>query len=280
MEGLVTTGSRFRGITHVFLDLDDTLVVDEAGAWTAFRAAGALARARRGVDPEEVARACRYEARRLWFALKERRPELVRTGISSWEALWTPVPVRELPWWDTVAADVEVYRRQAWIEALGVVGVNDPALAAEMAAVALAARHSALVPFPDVPGTLDDLSAGWPLGVITNGLPAGQRMKLERAGLASYFAVVAVSSAIGEPKPAPDAFLAALRWADCAPEHAVMVGNSLESDVAGARAAGVSAVWLNRDGAPRESGPEPDAEIRSLAELRPLLEAAGAAPHR
>ncbi|HOS95070.1 MAG TPA: hypothetical protein PLQ54_17275 [Armatimonadota bacterium] len=56
-----------------------------------------------------------------------------------------------------------------------------------------------------------------------------------------------------------------------------MVGNSPESDVAGAQAVGRVAVWLNREGLPRERGPEPDAEIRSLKELPRLLEAGGAA---
>jgi cyclopropane-fatty-acyl-phospholipid synthase len=50
------------------------------------------------------------------------------------------------------------------------------------------------------------------------------------------------------------------------------IGDSLSSDVAGAKAAGLTAVWLNRHGVQRTgSDPEPDYEIASLSELLPLL---------
>lgn len=46
------------------------------------------------------------------------------------------------------------------------------------------------------------------------------------------------------------------------------VGDSLHTDVAGARAAGLTAVWLNRLGSERKADdPEPDLEIESLTEL-------------
>jgi len=51
----------------------------------------------------------------------------------------------------------------------------------------------------------------------------------------------------------------------------LVVGDSLEKDVAGARAAGLRCAWVNRTGAEHDPARMPDAEIRSLAELPALL---------
>ena len=49
------------------------------------------------------------------------------------------------------------------------------------------------------------------------------------------------------------------------------VGDSLESDVQGARGVGAVSVWLNRDQKPRESDVIPDFEIQSLTKLDMIL---------
>ncbi|MDQ1562703.1 MAG: hydrolase / 5-amino-6-(5-phospho-D-ribitylamino)uracil phosphatase [Actinomycetota bacterium] len=57
-----------------------------------------------------------------------------------------------------------------------------------------------------------------------------------------------------------------------------MIGDSLENDIAGAHAAGITSVWLNRTGEALPSGAvEPDHVIASLSELPALLRAAEAA---
>ena len=49
-------------------------------------------------------------------------------------------------------------------------------------------------------------------------------------------------------------------------------GDSLAADVAGANAAGLTSVWINRDqGQPHTDDPAPDLEIGSLLELEPYL---------
>ncbi|MGH7292500.1 MAG: HAD hydrolase-like protein, partial [Myxococcota bacterium] len=58
-------------------------------------------------------------------------------------------------------------------------------------------------------------------------------------------------------------------------KNAWHIGDSLSADIAGAKAAGVAAVWLNRSALARPDGaPVPDHEIRSLSELTALLGAA------
>lgn len=87
---------------------------------------------------------------------------------------------------------------------------------------------------------------------------------LEQVGLAPLVDAVVVSAAVGAAKPEVAIFEHALALAGCAASEVVHVGDSLAEDVAGARAVGLRAVLLRRDG-----GGEPGVEtIASLSELR------------
>jgi len=87
---------------------------------------------------------------------------------------------------------------------------------------------------------------------------------LELVGLAPLLHGVVTSAAIGARKPSPAIFEHALALAGAAPGQAIHVGDSLEEDVAGARACGIAAVLLRRDGEP---GPAGVATIASLTQL-------------
>lgn len=72
---------------------------------------------------------------------------------------------------------------------------------------------------------------------------------LRDVGLAPYLAGVITSAELGISKPDPAPFLAALAVAgDVDPREAMHVGDSLDEDIAGARAAGIPAVFVDRDG--------------------------------
>ena len=109
------------------------------------------------------------------------------------------------------------------------------------------------------------------LGLITNGPSEHQRSRIEPLGLDRYFEAIAVSGELGVRKPDPAIFRHVLRALSVTPAAAVYVGDSLEADVAGAKAAGMAEVWLNRDGRAVSGDHEPDAEIATLAELPGLL---------
>jgi putative hydrolase of the HAD superfamily len=85
------------------------------------------------------------------------------------------------------------------------------------------------------------------------------------------------SASVGADKPARAVFDAALELAGCGPEHALHVGDSPTNDVAGAAAAGIRAVLLERGEARPDAVPDdhravaPVATIASLAELPGLL---------
>ncbi|GAA4740542.1 HAD family hydrolase [Amnibacterium soli] len=111
-------------------------------------------------------------------------------------------------------------------------------------------------------------AAGYRLGVLTNGTETQQRAKLRVLGLADAVGPVFTAEAVGAPKPDPRAFLAACAGLVVAPEEVPYVGDEPETDVLGARGAGLSAVLLDRDGT---APPEETAVIGSLAELPGLL---------
>jgi putative hydrolase of the HAD superfamily len=86
---------------------------------------------------------------------------------------------------------------------------------------------------------------------------------LERCGLARLLDGAISSAEAGAPKPDPAIFIAALELARCEPAEALHVGDTREEDVTGARAAGMRALLLDRDG----SG----GDISSLAEIEEHL---------
>jgi putative hydrolase of the HAD superfamily len=90
---------------------------------------------------------------------------------------------------------------------------------------------------------------------------------LERAGLRSLVDGVVSSAVAGAPKPHPAVFEQALRLAGATPEEALHVGDSVENDVEGARAAGVPALLVVREG----DAPAGVEVIRSLGELPSLV---------
>ncbi len=126
-------------------------------------------------------------------------------------------------------------------------------------------------PWDDALKAVPVLAERYSLGVIANQLP-GSRQRLEEAGLARWFTVLALSDEIAMEKPNPSIFEYALKTAGCPPEEAAMVGDQLTKDIAGAHRLGMRAVWIRRpeDWTARDptSGEEtPDLTVQSLTEL-------------
>ncbi|WP_245699924.1 HAD family hydrolase [Streptomyces roseifaciens] len=111
-------------------------------------------------------------------------------------------------------------------------------------------RSAELVPYrPAVGAALDRLMAGgWRLGVVTNGAPAAQRLKLRTARLSSYFPqAVVVSGEYGVRKPDPALLHIALDALHAGDGPAVMVGDELETDVLAGMRAGLDTVWISSE---------------------------------
>jgi putative hydrolase of the HAD superfamily len=100
--------------------------------------------------------------------------------------------------------------------------------------------------------------------VVVSNWDSSLAQVLERVGLADVIDGVVSSAAVGAAKPAPAIFEAALALVGGAAGDALHVGDNLEEDVAGAHAAGVAAVWLNRAGGAAPTG------VRAVSSLREL----------
>jgi len=81
---------------------------------------------------------------------------------------------------------------------------------------------------------------------------------LERCGLAAGLDAVVSSAEAGSRKPEPGIFVAALGAAGCEASEALHVGDTPEEDLAGARAAGIRALLIDREGG---------GDVGSLAEV-------------
>jgi putative hydrolase of the HAD superfamily len=256
-------------IRAVLLDLDDTLIVEEAAAVATFAATAGVAAERHPIDAAALAIDARARARALWRAAPT-YPYCQRIGISSWEGLWCRFE-REAGELLALRKWAPAFRREAWRRALADHGVADDALAGELAerfGVERRARHET---FADAEPALDALAGRYALALVTNGASCLQREKLAASGLADRFDAVVVSGEFGTGKPDPDVFAHAVEALGVEPGQAVMVGDNLLKDVDGAIAAGLGAIWVNRDARPRAGERSSLLEVRDLGELPALL---------
>lgn len=164
---------------------------------------------------------------------------------------------------DRVLEDV---RREAFGQTLLEIGAPDDELAERLSALYLHHRFHDIELYPDAAPALEGLRGRYQLGLLTNG-----NTYPERCGLAGIFDFVVLAQDHGFRKPDPRLFHVAVQQCGCRPEEVLHVGDSWENDVVGARAAGLSAVWLNREGAPRPALEPEVVEVSSLAELPRLL---------
>jgi putative hydrolase of the HAD superfamily len=103
-------------------------------------------------------------------------------------------------------------------------------------------------PYPDAaPGLKALRSRGLRLVCVSN-WDCSLGGVLEGCGLAGYLAGAVSSAEAGARKPNPAIFAPALRLAGCRPQEAVHVGDTPEEDIDAARAAGIRALLLDRDG--------------------------------
>jgi len=127
---------------------------------------------------------------------------------------------------------------------------------------------------PTMPGAREAIALlreRGPVVIITNGPAELQARKVEAARLAAHVDGVIISGVEGVEKPDPAIFLLACQRADIPPERATHIGDSLTTDMAGARAAGFRTVWFRREWAAEVTpDPAPDAVIEGLDDLARL----------
>ena len=125
---------------------------------------------------------------------------------------------------------------------------------------------------PGAEEAVDALSKKYRLFLASNGTASVQKGRMTSANLYRFFETVFVSQEIGHNKPSKEYFDACFaRIPGFDPEKAMIVGDSLSSDIKGGIRAGIKTVWVNPGHA--DCGDiKPDHEIEALHQLEALLE--------
>lgn len=228
----------------VLLDLDDTLIIDDAlteQSWK--KACRKYAPLINNINEEELYEIIRNTSNQYWAD-----PEQHRKG----------------------RLDLYQARRRVVRQALASRGLNLDKLADELADTYSFEKEKAITL---VPGALDTLmylkQSGRRLALVTNGSTEMQRRKIERFSLSPYFNYILIEGEFGAGKPDERVFRTALERLQVNAPEAWMVGDDLQRDVGGARNTGIHSVWVDwrGRGLPLDSTIKPDCIIHSVPEL-------------
>jgi putative hydrolase of the HAD superfamily len=128
--------------------------------------------------------------------------------------------------------------------------------------------------FEHVQETLATLSKSYPLMLITKGELLNQQRKLDRSGLGSCFQYVEILN-----NKTKDDYAAILAGLKIKPDHFMMVGNSLKSDILPVVEVGGCAVyipftftWIHEQVAVPQGREKPYLELEHIGQLPGLLE--------
>ena len=92
---------------------------------------------------------------------------------------------------------------------------------------------------------LDYLKQNYNLHIITNGFDKVQQEKLTNSNINKYFNTVTNSEMVGVMKPNPKIFNFALELAETKVHQSIMIGDSYEADILGAKNIGMDVVFFD-----------------------------------
>ncbi|MDR0844296.1 MAG: YjjG family noncanonical pyrimidine nucleotidase, partial [Tannerella sp.] len=116
-----------------------------------------------------------------------------------------------------------------------------------------------------IPGAielLEYLKPFYRMFILSNGFREIQSLKLRNSGLSPYFEKMILSEDANIQKPNKEIFDFALRNTNSRRSESLMIGDSWEADIAGARQAKIPQMWFNPNNLPTK-GFEPTYQVRS-----------------
>src|SRR5512138_591382 len=227
----------------LFLDLDDTILDYSAPGERAWESICASFAPRLDLSPEQLLRVIKQNG--SWF--------------------WSD-PARLRQW----RLDLRGARHLILARVLNQLQIDNPHIGDEIADAFTTLREEMVQPFPGSVETLRTLhKRGIHMGLITNGNPEFQRVKVCRFELEQYFDFILIEGEFGVGKPDPRVFRHGLKQFCVSPAQVWMVGDDLEFDMRPAQGLGMGTVWVNHadESLPADGSIQPTHEIRSLAEL-------------
>ena len=128
------------------------------------------------------------------------------------------------------------------------------------------------VPLPGAVEAVARWSRVLPVIIVTNGISKVQHGRMEGSEVRHFISGMVISEEVGAAKPDPRMLELAMEKAGVTDRRrALMLGDSLSSDIAAAANAGVDACWFNPRGAGNAKGLPVRYEIRSLDEVDAIL---------
>ena len=168
----------------------------------------------------------------------------------------------------------ELRWKRMWLSLLDFKIADEP-LAREMGVVFLDLLPTRKILFPHTTEILDYLIArDYVLHMITNGFEKTQHSKLKNSGLDKYFTAVITSEGSNSLKPHKEIFDYAFRQAGATQTESIMIGDTIDVDIAGAANAGIDQVHVNhltRDPIPVAENVMPTYTVYSLKELENIF---------
>ena len=126
-----------------------------------------------------------------------------------------------------------------------------------------------------IPGALEmvqKVAGHIPVAIVTNGIKQIQHARFDSSPISKYIKALVISHEEGVDKPDPRLLYIALdKLGGIAPHEAIMVGDSLTSDVKAANNAGMDACWYNPAGKPAPEGAKIEYIITDIAEAAAIV---------
>jgi putative hydrolase of the HAD superfamily len=191
------------------------------------------------------------------------------TSLSAFQEIFAEVNSDLWSQYDKGLIKGEVIRAERFKRILAPFEITDEQLIATLSHEYLFACPRKGTLLPGAMDTLEYLNKKYSLSLITNGFDEVQHMKLASGKIAHYFEHVVTSQQAGYKKPAREIFDYALNLHATQANEAVMIGDNLETDIAGALNASVDAVFYNPKGVYHAQNPHH--EIVNLNELQSIL---------
>lgn len=198
--------------------------------------------------------------------------ELEKNGVSSSQDFFIQFKRVNTELWDlydTGKIDSEVIRRERFKQVLEAFDAYEEKLSQDISYEYLHACPKKNKLIPNALETVEYLAGKYSLTIVTNGFEDIQHTKLKSNDLYKYFDHVITSQRAGAKKPSREIFDFALNTNTILAQQAIMIGDNLKTDIAGARNASIDTVFFNPESS--QHAEVVNHEISGLKELCDFL---------
>lgn len=199
--------------------------------------------------------------------------DLQKAGVTDFERFYSSYLAHNERLWEryrTGQIKAEELRWKRMWNALMEFMIADEALARKLGLRFLDLLPTRNILFPDTITTLQYLQdKGYKLHLITNGFEETQHSKLKNSGISKFFAEVITSEGSNSIKPKKEIFEYALKKAGAPLHHSIMIGDSIEVDILGAKNAGMDQVYVNHR--QLQCSVQPTYTVSSITELSDIF---------